>query len=88
MPGDRAVPSCSAALRSRYASDDDVFVEEVECLAACDCAPVLQVNYEFHGPLTPDAATDVIEEYKRGDRTPRSISGTPTAPLAPAGKQG
>ncbi len=24
-------------------------VEEVECLAACDTAPVFQVNYEFHG---------------------------------------
>jgi NADH-quinone oxidoreductase subunit E len=69
-------PELLGALRSRYAADDDVFVEEVECLAACDCAPVLQVNYEFHGPLTPESATDVIEEYKRGDRTPRTISGS------------
>ena len=53
-----------------------MFVEEVECLAACDRAPVLQVNYEFHGPLTGDGAADLIDEYKRGDRTPRTISGT------------
>jgi NADH-quinone oxidoreductase subunit E len=69
-------PELLGALRSRYAADDDVFVEEVECLAACDCAPVLQVNYEFHGPLEADSATELIEEYKRGDRTPRTISGT------------
>jgi NADH-quinone oxidoreductase subunit E len=80
-------PDLLGALRARYAVDDDVFVEEVECLAACDRAPVLQVNYEFHGPLTPDAAADVIEEYRRGDRTARSISGTRIVPLAPAGKQ-
>jgi NADH-quinone oxidoreductase subunit E len=69
-------PELLGSLRSQYASDDDVFVEEVECLAACDCAPVLQVNYEFHGPLSPEGATDVIEEYKRGDRTARTISGS------------
>ena len=77
-------PELLGALRSQYAADEDVFVEEVECLAACDCAPVLQVNYEFHGPLTPESASGIIEEYKRGDRTPRTISGS--APLAPSGR--
>ena len=77
-------PELLNALRSEYATDEDVFVEEVECLAACDCAPVLQVNYEFHGPLTPASAAALIDEYKRGDRTPRTISGS--APLAPSGR--
>jgi len=77
-------PELLGALRSQYAADEDVFVEEVECLAACDCAPVLQVNYEFHGPLTPESASGIIEEYRRGDRTPRTISGS--APLAPSGR--
>lgn len=67
------------ALRERYADDDDVLVEEAECLAACDLAPVMQVNYEFHGPLTPPAAEQLVEEYKRGDRAPRTISGTRTS---------
>jgi NADH:ubiquinone oxidoreductase subunit E len=69
-------PELLEVLRARYATDDDVFVEEVECLAACDCAPVLQVNYEFHGPVGVEAATALIEEYRRGDRQPRSLSGT------------
>jgi NADH-quinone oxidoreductase subunit E len=64
-------------LRGQYADDDDVLVEEVECLAACDLAPVLQVNYEFHGPLTPDAATELVEQYKAGHLRARTISGSP-----------
>jgi NADH-quinone oxidoreductase subunit E len=64
-------------LERRYADDDDVLVEEVECIAACDLAPVLQVNYEFHGPLTDEAADQLVDDYKRGARVARTISGTP-----------
>jgi NADH-quinone oxidoreductase subunit E len=71
-------PELLDGLRARYAADDDVTVEEVECLAACDLAPVMQVNYEFHGPVTVDAAADVIEQYKSGALKARTISGTPT----------
>ena len=69
-------PELLDGLRARYATDADVTVEEVECLAACDLAPVLQVNYEFHGPLTVDGAAELIDEYRSGDRTPRTISGS------------
>jgi NADH-quinone oxidoreductase subunit E len=69
-------PALFEHLRRHYASDDDVLVEEVECLAACDLAPVLQVNYEFHGPLTGPAAVDLVEGYRSGALTARSISGT------------
>ncbi|MCJ7439030.1 MAG: NAD(P)H-dependent oxidoreductase subunit E [Acidimicrobiia bacterium] len=69
-------PSLLEGLRAHYASDDDVFVEEVECIAACDLAPVMQVNYEFHGPVAPDAAVDVIGQYQRGELVARTVSGT------------
>jgi NADH-quinone oxidoreductase subunit E len=65
-----------AALRERYADDPEVTVEEVECLAADDGAPVMQVNYEFHERLTPESAEQIVEDYKAGRRTPRSMSGT------------
>ena len=55
-----------AALVLRYADDPDVTVEEAECLAACDLAPVLQVNYEYHGPLDDERAATLVDEYKRG----------------------
>jgi NADH-quinone oxidoreductase subunit E len=69
-------PELLDALDARYLDDDDVFVEEVECLAACDLAPVLQVNYEYHGPVTPASAEAIVEEYRRGTRVARSVSGT------------
>jgi NADH-quinone oxidoreductase subunit E len=69
-------PELLEHLERRYADDADVTVEEVECIAACDLAPVLQVNYEFHGPLTGNAAESLVDEYRRGTRTPRTISGS------------
>jgi len=78
-------PELLASLEERYLDDDDVLVEEVECIAACDCAPVMQVNYDYHGPVTGDAAIAVIEDYRTGRRTPRTVSGTA---LQPAGDGG
>jgi NADH-quinone oxidoreductase subunit E len=69
-------PELLESLREHYVDDEDVFVEEVECLAACDQAPVLQVNYEFHGPLTADLAFDLVDRYKSGALEARTISGT------------
>ena len=70
-------PDLLEHLQRRYAADSDVTVEEVECIAACDLAPVLQVNYEFHGPLTGEGAESLIDEYKAGRRVARTISGSP-----------
>jgi NADH-quinone oxidoreductase subunit E len=72
-------PELLAHLRERYVDDESVHVEEVECIAACDRAPVLQVNYEFHGPLTGDAAVDLVDRYRSGALTARTISGTTVA---------
>jgi hypothetical protein len=36
----------------------------------------MQVNYEFHEKLTPDLAESLVEEYKSGTRTARTISGS------------
>jgi NADH-quinone oxidoreductase subunit E len=69
-------PELLRGLDDRYLDDDDVHVEEVECIAACDLAPAMQVNYDFHGPMTSEAAETLIDEYKRGTRAPRSVSGT------------
>jgi NADH:ubiquinone oxidoreductase subunit E len=63
-------------LRHRYANDADVFVEEVECIAACGGAPAMQVNYEFHENITPESAEALVEAYKSGERTPRTVSGS------------
>jgi NADH-quinone oxidoreductase subunit E len=40
-------------------------LEEVECLAACELAPVLQVNDEFHGPVPPEMVEGLLAELRR-----------------------
>ncbi len=69
-------PEILEHLEEKYATDADVTVEEVECIAACGGAPALQVNYEFHERMTPDAAERIVDEYKSGARKARTISGT------------
>jgi NADH-quinone oxidoreductase subunit E len=68
-------PEVLEYLESRYVDDDDVTVEEVECIAACGGAPALQVNYEFHEQVTPASAQQIVDEYKSGTRKARTISG-------------
>jgi NADH-quinone oxidoreductase subunit E len=40
-------------------------LEEVECIGACSWAPAVQINYEFHENLTPDAMDTVLENYRK-----------------------
>jgi NADH-quinone oxidoreductase subunit E len=68
-------PELLAHMARRYADDPEVTVEEVECLAACDGAPVLQVNYEFHEKCSPEEGERLVEAYKRGELTPRGPTG-------------
>jgi NADH-quinone oxidoreductase subunit E len=70
-------PDVLEHLEAKYASDPDVTVEEVECLAACGGAPALQVNYEFHENVTGQSAEALVEEYKSGTRAARTVSGAP-----------
>ncbi len=72
-------PEVLEHLEAKYASDPDVTIEEVECLAACGGAPALQVNYEFHERVTPISAEATVEEYKSGTRVARTVSGAPVA---------
>jgi NADH-quinone oxidoreductase subunit E len=53
-----------------------ITLEHAECLAACDLAPVLQVNYEFYDNQTPESAVALVEALRRGDR-PAPTRGAP-----------
>jgi NADH-quinone oxidoreductase subunit E len=72
-------PEVLERLERKYAVDDEVTVEEVECLAACGGAPAMQVNYEFHEKLTPEMAEAIVEDYKAGRIAARTLSGTPVS---------
>jgi NADH:ubiquinone oxidoreductase subunit E len=69
-------PEILEHLEARYALDPDVEVEEVECIAACDGAPAMQVNYEFHEKLDPETAEEIVAQYERGELRARTISGS------------
>jgi len=43
-------------------------LEHAECLAACDLAPVLQVNYEFYDNQTPESAVELVRELRAGHK--------------------
>src|SRR6195952_5691444 len=44
-------------------------LEHAECLAACDYAPVVTVNYDFAiDQATPDAAVAMVEQLRNGEQ--------------------
>jgi NADH-quinone oxidoreductase subunit E len=51
-------------------------LEHAECLAACDYAPVMTVNYEFYDNVTPQSALEIVRSLQRGSR-PAPTRGEP-----------
>ena len=46
-------------------TEDRLFtVESVACIGCCSLAPVIMINEETHGRLTPDTARAVIREFR------------------------
>jgi NADH-quinone oxidoreductase subunit E len=56
--------------------DGTITLEHAECLAACDYAPVVTVNYEFFDKQSPDSAADLVAALRRGER-PLPTRGAP-----------
>ena len=58
-------------------TEDGTFtLEHAECLAACDFAPVVTVNYEFFDNVTPDSAEALIDDLSAG-KLPVPTRGAP-----------
>ena len=53
-----------------------ITLEHAECLAACDYAPVVTVNYEFFDNQTPESALGLVAELQAGNR-PMPTRGAP-----------
>src|SRR3954452_20436495 len=50
-------------------ADGKITLEHAECLAACDYAPVVTVNYDFAvDNTTPQAAADLVDQLRDGRR--------------------
>lgn len=51
-------------LKKDETTEDKMFtLEEVPCLGACGIAPVVVVDKEVHGTLSPDKLDSILEEY-------------------------
>jgi NADH-quinone oxidoreductase subunit E len=57
-------------------ADGTITLEHAECLAACDYAPVVTVNYEFFDNQTVDSAGEIVDQLQAGQR-PRPTRGAP-----------
>ena len=61
-------------------TDDGLFsYEEVECLAACDRAPCMQVNLEFVYDLTPEMIDEMLAAMRAGTYAVKPLAQTDAA---------
>lgn len=53
---------------TKKTTDDLMFtVETVSCLGACGLAPVITVNDKVHASMTPDKASEILEQLREGN---------------------
>ena len=64
-------------------ADGTVSLEDVECLCACDGAPVFTVNYENYERMSVDDAVQMVHSLRAGGTPPAGARGD--APLDFAG---
>ena len=53
-------------------ADGRFTLEAAECLAICDGAPAMQINYEDFYNVTPETASDIVDKLERGEEV-RSV---------------
>ncbi|GAA2625043.1 hypothetical protein GCM10010399_65570 [Dactylosporangium fulvum] len=78
LGGDKAYQALSDYLgvgHDETTADGRITLEHSECLAACDYAPVMTVNYEFFDQVTEDSALDLVKQLQNGER-PQPTRGT------------
>ena len=66
--------------------DGTITLEHAECLAACDYAPVLTVNYEFFDRVQADRAVEIVDQLRAG-RRPVPDRGARLCPLRETSRQ-
>lgn len=57
-------------------ADGTIMLEHAECLAACDYAPVVTVNYEFFDNQSVESAKELVGQLRNGQR-PMPTRGAP-----------
>lgn len=71
LGGDKIYAELSAELgvgHDETTADGKITLEHAECLAACDYAPVVTVNYEFFDRQTVQSAKDLVASLRAGEK--------------------
>jgi NADH-quinone oxidoreductase subunit E len=79
LGGQRIFQALSDDLGIRHdetAADGSVTLEHAECLAACDYAPVVTVDYEFYDQQDVESARALVAALRRGEK-PHPTRGAP-----------
>ena len=79
LGGQRIMDALSADLGVHHdetTADGSITLEHAECLAACDYAPVVTVDYEFYDQQDVDSARELVEALRRGEK-PLPTRGAP-----------
>ncbi|MCZ2859361.1 NADH-quinone oxidoreductase subunit NuoE [Blastococcus sp. VKM Ac-2987] len=79
LGGQRIMDALSADLGVHHdetAADGSITLEHAECLAACDYAPVVTVDYEFYDQQDVDSARELVAALRRGEK-PLPTRGAP-----------
>ena len=57
------------SIKSGETTEDGLFtLEEVACLGCCSLAPVMMINGETYGKLTPESARRIIKDIVRNEK--------------------
>jgi NADH-quinone oxidoreductase subunit E len=79
LGGQRIMDALSTDLGVHHdetAADGSITLEHAECLAACDYAPVVTVDYEFYDQQDVDSARELVAALRRGEK-PLPTRGAP-----------
>ena len=71
LGGDKTFEALSEYLgigHDETTTDGLITLEHAECLAACDYAPVMTVNYEFFDKVDADQAVEIVSQLQKGER--------------------
>ena len=73
LGGQRIMAALSADLGVHHdetTADGSITLEHAECLAACDYAPVVTVDYEFYDQQDVESARELVAALRRGEKPP------------------
>ena len=79
LGGQRIMDALAADLGVHHdetAADGSITLEHAECLAACDYAPVVTVDYEFYDQQDVESARELVAALRRGEK-PLPTRGAP-----------